>query len=72
MSISVESRIAMNWRLKGQRYRLEGSNCQHCKTLHFPARQICPDCGEDNKVKPASEYTQVVYLAPNGGTDTQP
>jgi hypothetical protein len=36
--------IARHWRLKGQRYRLEGSACTVCGRLSFPPRPVCPDC----------------------------
>ncbi len=36
--------IARHWRLKGQRYRLEGSVCPICGQLSFPPRPACPDC----------------------------
>ena len=36
--------IARHWRLKGPRYRLEGSVCPICGQLSFPPRPACPDC----------------------------
>ena len=36
--------IARHWRLKAQRYRLEGSACPVCGRLSFPPRAICSDC----------------------------
>jgi uncharacterized OB-fold protein len=36
--------IPRHWRLKSQRYRLEGSACPICGQLTFPPRPICPDC----------------------------
>ncbi len=39
--------ISRHWRLRGQRYRLEGSACQTCGTLSFPPRDVCPHCGSD-------------------------
>ncbi len=32
------------WRLKAQRYRLEGSTCPICGQVTFPPRPVCPDC----------------------------
>ncbi len=40
----MESTIALDWRLKAQRYRLEGEECPHCKHKIFPPRDICPAC----------------------------
>lgn len=36
--------IPRHWRLKAQRYRLEGSNCPICGTFTFPPRPVCPYC----------------------------
>lgn len=32
------------WRLRSQRYKLEGTQCQGCQALSFPPVQICPHC----------------------------
>ena len=39
--------ISRNWRLRAQRYRLEGGRCRSCNTLTFPPRPVCPNCGAD-------------------------
>jgi rubredoxin-like zinc ribbon protein len=36
--------IPRHWRLKAQRYRLEGSICACCGQLSFPSRLVCPHC----------------------------
>ena len=36
--------IPRHWRLKAQRYRLEGSTCPICGQLTFPPRPVCPRC----------------------------
>ena len=36
--------IPRHWRLRAQRYRLEGSICPDCGYLIFPPRLICPHC----------------------------
>jgi uncharacterized OB-fold protein len=36
--------IPRHWRLKAQRYRLEGSVCPTCGQLSFPPRPVCPHC----------------------------
>jgi hypothetical protein len=36
--------ITRHWRLKAQRYRLEGSLCPGCGRLTFPPRPLCPIC----------------------------
>lgn len=32
------------WRLRPQRYRLQGTQCKHCADLQFPPMLICPKC----------------------------
>lgn len=32
------------WRLRAQRYRLQGTQCQNCAELSFPPALICPSC----------------------------
>lgn len=39
---------APDWRLRGQRYRLEGEVCGHCEAIIFPPRDFCPRCGSDD------------------------
>jgi uncharacterized OB-fold protein len=36
--------IPRYWRLKAQRYRLEGSTCPSCGELMFPPRPVCTKC----------------------------
>ena len=36
--------IPNHWRLKAQRYRLEGSICPTCGQVSFPPRPVCPHC----------------------------
>lgn len=36
--------IPRHWRLKAQRYRLEGSVCPTCGQPSFPPRPVCPYC----------------------------
>lgn len=40
--------IPRYWRLRNQRYRLEGSQCENCSQLHFPPRLVCPVCRSEN------------------------
>ena len=39
--------IARHWRLRRQRYALEGEQCPHCRDYIFPPRDVCPHCGEE-------------------------
>ncbi len=36
--------LARNWRLKDQRYKLEGNICAKCGAKYFPPRQVCDSC----------------------------
>lgn len=36
--------VPRHWRLKAQRYRLEGSTCRICGKPTFPPRSVCPHC----------------------------
>ncbi len=36
--------LARSWRLKDQRYRLEGCVCKSCGAKFFPPRQVCTEC----------------------------
>lgn len=34
-----------HWRMRKQRYALEGEVCSHCGAKVFPPRPVCPHCG---------------------------
>ena len=36
--------IPRHWRLKAQRYRLEGPTCPQCGQFIFPPRPVCTKC----------------------------
>lgn len=36
--------IPRYWRLKDQRYRLQGAVCEECGHHSFPPRLVCPNC----------------------------
>lgn len=40
--------IPRYWRLKNQRYKLEGRKCLDCGQLSFPPRLVCPKCKSRN------------------------
>ncbi len=42
--------IPRYWRLKDQRYRLQGKKCVDCGYLSFPPRIICPKCNSRNAI----------------------
>jgi uncharacterized OB-fold protein len=45
--------IPRHWRLKQQRYSLNGRVCPHCEYKIFPPRSVCPNCGGDLNQTPA-------------------
>lgn len=70
--------ITRNWRLRNQRYRLEGTQCAECGELHFPPRIVCPTC-KNRELEPhtftgrGSVYSHTtVYQAPDGFEDYVP
>jgi hypothetical protein len=51
--------VSRHWRLKAQRYRLEGSACPICGQLAFPPRPVCPhSTGQPMLTNPASSITE--------------
>jgi uncharacterized OB-fold protein len=63
--------ISRNWRLKRQRYNLEGTRCT-CGYTSFPPRRVCPNCKKNpqNPVRfggtgEVYSYT-TVFEAPSG------
>ena len=40
--------ISRNWRLRAQRYRLEGGRCGSCSAVSFPPRPVCLECGAED------------------------
>jgi len=66
------SKVANDWRVKGQRYRLEGEVCEHCGAVIFPPRDVCPACNQPAKTpKTLSGRGEVfsfstLYNAPEG------
>jgi uncharacterized OB-fold protein len=44
--------VSRHWRLKAQRYRLEGLVCPACGQPSFPPRPVCPNClGQPARIK---------------------
>jgi len=52
--------IPRHWRLKAQRYRLEGSRCPVCGQLSFPPRPVCLLCNARPDQNPGFEM--MIYL----------
>lgn len=64
--------LPRHWRLKDQRYHLEGVICEECGAKLFPPRGICPYCGSrrlsPHRFRGEGEVysTSTVHQAPEG------
>lgn len=41
--------VPRHWRLRKQRYTLQGEVCPHCEGKIFPPREVCPHCGNQSQ-----------------------
>ncbi len=55
-------RVAQTWRLKGQRYALQGTKCENCQNVMFPPREVCPHCQARNAAAYQNEQPRIVSL----------
>ncbi len=39
------------WRKLNSRYNMVGSECKNCRTVYFPSRIVCKNCGRDTKME---------------------
>lgn len=46
-----EFAVPFHWRRFGERYRLEGSKCNHCGEYFYPKRATCPKCRRHGNMK---------------------
>jgi len=37
--------VPRHWRMRKQRYQLQGEVCSNCGAKVFPPRPVCPHCG---------------------------
>lgn len=37
--------IPRHWRIRKQRYSMQGGSCPNCNAKMFPVREVCPNCG---------------------------
>jgi uncharacterized OB-fold protein len=56
--------IPTHWRLKAQRYRLEGAICPVCGRLTLPPRPVCPHC-QGPALQVSSENQVSPFLTPS-------
>ena len=54
-------RIAQDWRLRAQRYKLVGEVCEGCGSKLFPPRDVCPTCHEPARTPFAFSGLGAVY-----------
>lgn len=62
--------IPINWRLRTQRYSLQGNTCPKCGGHYFPPREVCPHCSALTepfaimmKGQPANEHARKLETA---------
>ena len=69
----MEAKVVNDWRLRGQRYRLEGEVCDHCGETIFPPRDICPACSKPAKTSHTlSGKGEVVLIYPKTAAFDRP
>ncbi len=56
--------VPRHWRLKKQRYALEGVICPRCQTPLFPPRPVCPHCAEELRLRSDVQPVGVLVTAP--------
>jgi uncharacterized OB-fold protein len=61
--------IPRHWRLRAQRYRLEGSVCPTCGQPSFPPRRVCAHCVAQPAQFAASGIMVLPALHRNAETD---
>jgi uncharacterized OB-fold protein len=54
--------IPRHWRLKAQRYRLEGSVCPNCGQTMFPPRPLCGTCQSTNRLAQGMVFEPLIIL----------
>jgi uncharacterized OB-fold protein len=60
----METAPANTWRKQDATYNMTGSRCERCKTVYFPPRVICRNCGREGKIvvhKLSGEGTVYTY-----------
>lgn len=53
--------VPRHWRLKAQRYRLEGAACRECGLPTFPPRPVCPHCAALAPIDSAPTLTLTLF-----------
>ncbi len=55
--------VAQYWRLKAQRYSLQGSKCVECGRVSFPPRSMCTGCFKE------TQETKEIHVGPSGARE---
>ena len=63
--------IPRHWRLKAQRYRLEGSTCLSCGQFMFPPRQVCANRHCTGRLTELAGRELAVLLISTNSTDLE-
>jgi hypothetical protein len=56
--------VSRHWRLKAQRYRLEGTTCRVCGLPTFPPRPVCSNCAALHPIDVAAPLPTLFSAAP--------
>ena len=56
--------IPRHWRLRKERYSLQGGVCPNCETKSFPARQVCPTCGYGSPLHMLAHDQELQFAQP--------
>lgn len=64
--------IPRHWRLKRQRYALEGQVCLVCQSYQFPPRPVCPKCARPAEANWQSHEEEEVVLVFAGSLASSP
>lgn len=65
-------RTTKQWRLRAERYRLEGTECKNCGMKNWPKKKVCPVCqSQDMKPYQFTHYG-TLHVAQYGPSAWQP
>lgn len=62
--------IPRHWRLKAQRYRLQGLVCLNCGQVMFPPRPLCGRCQSTNRLPQSTVFDLLIIPPLNTRFDT--
>lgn len=65
-------RSTKNWRLRPEKYRLEGTICNNCGKTHWPGKKVCPVCNSMDISRYQFNHNGWLVAAHFGPTAWQP